>query len=108
MKFAVFCYVPRWITALIPSSASQNDLNFLKRLETYKNTDKVCSDAAIRAFQNHLWYLTEELSVLGLYSNNVSPQVKEKMAQKLKSVKKTVSKESRTITVWETTVPTDI
>ena len=37
----------------------------------------------LRAFSRHLWYLTEELVVLGLFCRSVEDKTKEKMANKL-------------------------
>ena len=86
VQFATFCYFSWCTTALISSSAPLNDLLLLKSLYEYRKVDKVCADAAINAFSNHLWYLTEELVMLGLFSSRVPLPTKIKMVEKLKSV----------------------
>ena len=88
VQFATFCYFPWWTTAPISSSALLNDLLLLKSLYKYRKVDKVCADAAINAFSNHLWYLTEELVLLGVFSSRVPLPTKVKMVEKLKSVDK--------------------
>ena len=62
----------------------------MKSLYEYRKVDKVCADAAINAFSNHLWYLTEELAMLGLFSSRVPLPTKVKMVEKLKSVDKRI------------------
>ena len=77
-------------TAPVSSRALSNDLLLLKSLYEYRKVDKVCADAAIDAFSNHLWYLTEELVMLGLFSSKVPLPTKIKMVEKLKSVDKRI------------------
>ena len=90
VQFAVFCYFPWWATAPVTSSAPYNDVLLLKGLEKYKQIDQVCANAAIKAFSNHLWYLTEELVVLGLFSSCVSDLMKARMAEKMISNEKKI------------------
>ena len=90
VKFAIFCYVPWWSTAPVSSSAPYNDLLLLKTFENYRNIDKISADAAIKAISNHLWYLTEELVPLALFSSSVSDSTKAKMVEKLQEVDKRI------------------
>ena len=90
VQFAIFCYFPWWTTAPVSSSAPSNDLLLLKSLYGYRKVEKVCADAAINAFSNHLWYLTEEFVMLGLFSSRVPLPTKVKMVEKLKSVDKRI------------------
>ena len=90
VQFAVFCYFPWWSTAPVTSSAPHNYLLLLKSLENYKQYDKVCAGAAIKAFSNHLWYLTEELVVSGLFSSCVTDETKSKMAEKMRCTEKKI------------------
>ena len=79
VKFAVYCYIPWWLTCAVPSHAPQNDLNFLKTLKSYEGVDAVSAKAATKAFSRHLWYVTEELAILGLFCSSVSAETKEAM-----------------------------
>ena len=54
----------------------------------YKEVDNLVAEKALKYFMNHLWYLTEELVVFGLFSNRLSEVEKAMMAQKLLSQKK--------------------
>ena len=67
VQFFIFCYVSWWLTAPVPASAPSNDLMLINNLIQYRKIDEVCANAALRAFSRHLWYLTEELVVLGLF-----------------------------------------
>ena len=94
VQFATFCYFPWSTTAPVSSSAPSNDLLLLESLYEYRNVDEVCADAATNAFLSHLryhlWYLTEELVMLGLFSSMVPLPTKVKMIEKLKSVDKRI------------------
>ena len=48
--------------------------------------DAGVAESALTALRRHLWYLTEELVVLSLFSNKVSDDQKEKIAEKLISL----------------------
>ena len=75
-----------WLTAPVPASAPSNDLILINKLIQYRQIDKDCADAALLAFSRHLWFLTEELVVLGLFCKGVNDATKEKMADKLFSL----------------------
>ena len=77
VNFVVFVYIPWWMTAPVPSHAPSNDLALLKALKRYEGVDKVCAEAALHAFSNHLWYLTEDLILLCLFCSTTSNTVKE-------------------------------
>ena len=49
----------------------------------YSEQDCECSKCTQKTVERHLWYLTEELVVLSLFSSNVTSSVKEKIAQRL-------------------------
>lgn len=78
VRFAVFCYFPWWATATVSSSAPCNDLLLLESLLRYRTVDATCANAAIKAFYNHLWYLTEELVPLALFSSSLPSDMKGK------------------------------
>ena len=50
---------------------------------TYADIDSVIAKAAVTSFKRHLWYITEELAPLALYSNEVDNNTKQKMADKI-------------------------
>ena len=77
VKFAVYCYIPWWLTWPVPSHAPSNDLALLKALKGYETIDPVAANAALKAFSNHLWYLTEELAPLSLFCSSVDDETKE-------------------------------
>ena len=55
----------------------------LNKLISYRKVDKPCADAAIKALSAHLWYLTEELAPLALFSSQVPNETKQQMADML-------------------------
>ena len=83
VKFVVFCYIPWWLTAPIPSSAPKNDQLLMNSFLHYKNVDEVIANEALLRFGAHMWYLTEELIPLSFFSNNVSDLIKQAMTNKL-------------------------
>ena len=86
VQFFIFCYVPWWLTAPVLAAAPSNDILLINSLIHYRKIDKLCADAAMKAFSRHMWYLTEELVPLGLFCGNVSVEVKEKMVKRLRSL----------------------
>ena len=83
VQFVVFCYIPWWITAPIPSRAPENDVMLIESLQQYRTIDSICADAAIKSLDSHTWYLTEELVPLALFSSNVNNAMKNKMVEKI-------------------------
>lgn len=63
-----------------------NDINFIKEIAAFKTVSKVTSLAGLAAIKRHLWYLSEELVVLALFSNKVPLETKVKIQLKLLSV----------------------
>lgn len=76
-------YVRYWNIANSIFDAGLNDLKFLKELEEYGRIDREVSDVAIEAITRHLYYLGEELIVLSLFSDKMSANEKNDMAQML-------------------------
>lgn len=83
--FIVTLYVPYWFTAGEAIKAPNTDWQFFKDLVMYAKHNKTLSDAAVKKFSGHLWYLTEELCGLALFDEKVDVKTKEKMAKKIKA-----------------------
>jgi hypothetical protein len=66
--FFALVYTKSWISAPIAADASINDLNFYGALIAYKSINRKVAEAALIKFSGHLWYLTQELVPLGLFS----------------------------------------
>lgn len=52
----------------------------LHSLIAYKTVHSIISESAISAFENHYWYLTEEMVPLALWSSKVPPQERKAIA----------------------------
>lgn len=72
--FAVRLYIRAWFTA---PSAPRHDLQLLKHIHSYPNVQ--ISQIALKKFQRHLWYLSEELIALAFFDEEVSHETKHKM-----------------------------
>jgi len=83
IQFVIFSYLQFWYTASNTTDAPNNDLMFWKRI--YAAKDKVIKNAALKALQNHTWYLTEELILLSLFSDHVSKEDKQDILDHLSS-----------------------
>jgi hypothetical protein len=90
VKFCVFVYVPWWLTSPNSAAAPHNDMMLIKGLSDYSVVDRKSTDAARKAFSNHMWYLTQELVPLSLFSSDIDKQTKEGIAAKLLSCEKKV------------------
>ena len=54
-------------------------------MEVYKKEDKPIANEVIKSINNHLWYLTEELSVLSLFDKDIPAATRNEMAKRLLS-----------------------
>ena len=81
-KFLVAVYVPWWITCGSATDAAENDLLFMG---SYRQIDEQIAISAFQAFQRHLWYLTEEMLPLCLYSPHIYDSIKSSIAESMLS-----------------------
>lgn len=81
--FIATVYVIPWLRCSGAVKAPKQDLCFLKSLKSYERIDETISRAALKKFTQHLWYLSEELSVLSLFDEDVDAQVKLKIVSNL-------------------------
>ncbi|GBM23783.1 hypothetical protein AVEN_271140-1 [Araneus ventricosus] len=77
--FIASVYVIPWLNCSAAVKASKQDLCFLKSLKSHERIDETVSGAALKKFIQHLWYLSEEMSVLSLFEEVVDVQVKLKI-----------------------------
>ncbi|XP_025424087.1 uncharacterized protein LOC112693307 [Sipha flava] len=102
--FVVKVYIKYWYTSSCGELAPNNDLNLLKELDHYKNSNKLIADAAIKSFSRHLWYLSETLIGLAFFDYKVCPEMKIRMVKSLE--KKGAEFPLRRITIKMTEVQT--
>lgn len=81
--FLSLMYVRYWNRSNIVFDAGINDLKFLQELEDYADLDHGTSHVAIEALSRHLYYLSEELIVLFLFSDKASISEKNRFAARL-------------------------
>jgi hypothetical protein len=87
--FTVTIYVKAWFSAPISCDAPLNDLCLLKTLESFSQVDRQVAEAAIKKMRGHLWYLSEDLTALALFSDNVCSNEKQALVAALKKPKMT-------------------
>ena len=85
LLFVVFCYVTWWILAPVASAAPKADLDLIESVNKFKKFDIQVSNAALKAIGLHMWYLTQELVPLSLFSHSVTSQEKMKIARAILS-----------------------
>ena len=54
VQFVVFCYVPWWLTCLIPSAAPSHDLYLANDLIKYNSLDSAIATAALKALKSSM------------------------------------------------------
>lgn len=81
--FVSLIYLKHWNRCSNAVDAPHNDLQLLKELEEYMEIDREIATVALAAHDRHLWYLSDELVVLGLFSDKVPIEVKLDMANKI-------------------------
>ncbi len=69
--FYVLVYVRFWFLAPLTTDTAKNDLELYKLIIQYKMINSTISQAAMKKFKNHLWYLSPELAVFSFFSDKV-------------------------------------
>lgn len=85
-RFSMFnaaIYVKYWNRSTNIFDAPINDLCFIKEVRKYEIVDKEMSEIALKTFQRHLNYLSDELVVLSIFSNRICYEEKEIIRRKL-------------------------
>ncbi|GBM17725.1 hypothetical protein AVEN_56040-1 [Araneus ventricosus] len=82
-KFNALFYVKNWLFSSIGADAPYNDLKLWNDLNKYCRHDPQISNAAMKAMERHLWYLTEECAVFALFSNRLSSSERQLIARTL-------------------------
>lgn len=83
-QFIVFIYVKAWFTSPLAVKAPSGDLEFFKKLWSYKDIDSEIADKGLYKFKNHLWYISPEASALSFFDKTLSIDTKRKMVAALK------------------------
>lgn len=81
--FVALIYTKHWNRCSIAVDAPYNDLQLIKELDEYMEMDREIATVALAAHKRHLWYLSDELVVLGLFSKKVPNEVKMNMVNKI-------------------------
>lgn len=85
--FLVSVYVRHWFEAPYAADAPINDLLLVKEIEAYGQlVDADVAGKAMQKVKGHLWYLSEDLVGLALFSKKVSPDEKKEMLENMASV----------------------
>ena len=82
-NFATLIYSQWWLTCPSAVDAPWNDLELYKNLSHYSLYDKHVSNSALKALRRHLWYLTEEMIPLALFSDVAPAEEKRTIAKRL-------------------------
>ena len=74
--FTVTLYVKAWFTANDTCNAPSNDLHLLQAMEDYSEVNQKVAKTALSKLRSHLWYLSEDLVGLVLFSDKIAVEVK--------------------------------
>jgi hypothetical protein len=85
--FIVHLYASWWFTCPQTSSAPWNDLQLYQNLLRYKEVNNLVASSALEALGRHKWYLTGELVIVSLFSEEVPVLERSEMAKKLVEIK---------------------
>ena len=66
------------------SAAQSNDVDLINTLLEYKATEPLVASAALKAMGGHMWYLTQELVPLSLFSSTISADMKQQLVDEMK------------------------
>ncbi len=71
--FTATIYIKVWVDAASRRHVPINDLSLLRNLENFNEVDSVIAQTAA---MGHLWYISEDLISLALFSDHVSADEK--------------------------------
>ncbi|KAE8739296.1 hypothetical protein FOCC_FOCC015204 [Frankliniella occidentalis] len=90
--FAVTIYLEPWFTATHPTKAPLTDLSLLKAIAQYMPVSPLTANCAMKAFLEHLWYLSEECIALAFFDDQVSLKTTRNIVKKSTVVKTQTAK----------------
>ena len=79
--FVALVYMEHWFRSPNSTSAPHNDLILMKKLRKYREIDSEVAKCAEKAMAGHLWYLSEHLVSLALFSSEVASETKQAMLE---------------------------
>lgn len=75
--FIINCYSRFWFNADKAEQAPVNDLEFLRKLESYKTINTKLAEKAISKFINHVYYLN------ALFDDRIDDESKAKLSERM-------------------------
>jgi len=85
--FITHVYCDWWLKCQSIKRAPLMDLHLYKTLLSYKQVNAKIANSALRVLNRHLWYLTPEMVVFGLFDFNAPERDRQEMASRLKTLK---------------------
>ena len=82
-KFIAIFHTPYFLQAFLPASAPRVDLQYWKDMSIYEKYDHVISNEVKCSIKRHLWYLTEELSILSIFDRGLRLDYRSNIARTL-------------------------
>ena len=76
VHFGALLYTKPWLSVPLATEAPAQDLQLWYNLKRYEQIDFQIGTAARKVLENHLWYLSDELVGLPLFSDNISAKEK--------------------------------
>jgi len=83
--FSSLIYVQAWISCPRTSDAPVNDLRLFQKVQQYASLNKAVSEAAIKKFRGHLWYLEPKFIPLALFSEKLSTEDEQMIVSRMKT-----------------------
>ena len=69
--FTITLYIKTSLTATITCDAPYNDLCMLQSIEAFHYIDNKVANVALGKMKGHLWYVSEDLVGLSIFSDKV-------------------------------------
>ena len=93
--FVSHVYIPWWFECPLAASSPKNGLTLLKNILKFADIDKVISEAVLKGFMNHLWYLVKEMVPVCLWDDSLDNDEKSRIAAGILSTEKVSRFENR-------------
>ena len=95
VTFVIFVYVPWWYTCANSTAAPANDLLLINNIRRFTEIDATIGNAALKAMQNHLWYLVPEMVALAFFDENLNDTEKQRLANEILKYPRNTTFEAR-------------
>ena len=81
--FCMLWYVPMFLQSSIACKAPSTDFAAITDMRNYSKFETEVAMEVYLSLKRHGWYLTEKMAIMGIVDEDIEPEIRQKMAEKL-------------------------